>query len=131
MRGAIAGLAMIVLLALPPARELLESVMIRHMLVQIPLLAVAGGLIATSLPAQWKNRLAEWNEGGVSGMLMALVVSSWWMLPRALDATLSSPSMEMFKFIAQPLAVGAPIRQSRLHRGSWSGRSPDGCRGER
>jgi hypothetical protein len=112
MSGALVGAVMIGLLALPAMRALLESVMIGHMLVQIPLLAIAGGFAATSLPARWKARIASWNEGGVAGMLMAIVASSWWMVPRALDWALLSPRMEMLKFALLPVFVGAPIALS-------------------
>ena len=100
------------LLALPAMRHLLERVMPLHMLVQIPLLAVAGGLLAASMPRQWKQRVAGWNANGISGTLMALIASSWWMVPRALDWTLVSPAMETMKFVSLPLFVGAPIALS-------------------
>lgn len=106
------GALIVALLALPPMRHSLERVMVTHMLVQIPLLAVAGALAVTSLPAQWKTRIASWNVGGVSGMTMALFVSTWWMVPRALDWTLASPLMETTKFLSLPLFVGAPAALS-------------------
>ena len=43
---------------------------------------------------------------------MALIASSWWMVPRALDWALASPAMEATKFITLPLLVGAPIALS-------------------
>jgi hypothetical protein len=112
MNGALAGAIIIGLLALPAARGLLEREMIAHMLVQIPLLAVAGALAATALPARWKARIASWNKGGVAGMLMAIIASSWWMVPRALDWALLSPRMEMLKFISLPVFVGVPLALS-------------------
>ena len=83
--------------------------MVAHMLVQIPLLATAGALAATALPAPVKARVAEWNRGGVSLTLLAVIVSSWWMVPRALDWALASPFMEAAKFATLPLFVGAPL----------------------
>jgi hypothetical protein len=112
MRRAFAGAIVVAVLALPAARGALERVMIVHMLVQIPLLALAGGLAATALSIRWKTRIAAWNAGGTSGMLMALIASSWWMVPRALDWALASPAMETTKFITLPLLVGAPIALS-------------------
>jgi len=112
MRGVFVGVVTIALLALPSTRGLLERVMIAHMLVQIPLLAVAGGLAVTALSPRWKARLAPWNEGGVAGILMAIIASSWWMVPRALDWTLLSPRMETLKFVSLPLFVGAPAALS-------------------
>ena len=52
--------------ALPGARDALERVMAAHMLVQIPLLAVAGALMAAGLSPEWKARIAAWNERGIS-----------------------------------------------------------------
>lgn len=112
MNGGLAGGVIIALLALPPVRGALERVMIGHMLIQIPLLAVGGGLVAAALPPRWKARIAPWNEGGVAGMLMALIASSWWMVPRALDWALLSPRMEALKFLSLPLLVGAPVALS-------------------
>ena len=100
------------LLALPVSRELLERVMMTHMLVQIPLLAAAGALAASGLPSRWKARVAEWNAHGVAGTLLALIASSWWMAPRALDLVLASPAMEVTKFVTLPLFVGAPLALS-------------------
>ena len=99
-------------LATPAARDALEPVMVTHMLVQIPLLAVAGALGAGALPRRLRSRIAEWNKGGISGALLAAIVSSWWMVPRALDLALASPAMELTKFVTLPLLVGAPLALS-------------------
>jgi hypothetical protein len=110
--GAFAGLGLVAVLALPWARHWLEGVMILHMLVQIPLLAGAGALMVMSVPRRWRTRLASWNRSGISGILMAAAASSWWMVPRALDAALASPAMELAKFVSLPLFVGAPLALS-------------------
>lgn len=106
------GALLIGVLALPPVRDALERVMILHMLVQIPLLAVGGGLIGAALRPSWRARIGEWNRGGVSGILLALIASSWWMAPLALDLALSSPAMELTKFTTLPVLVGAPLALS-------------------
>jgi hypothetical protein len=103
---------MIVLLALPAIREALERVMIAHMLVQIPLLAAAGVLIASAIPTRWTERIASWNRSGISGILLALIASSWWMVPRALDSVLANSVSEVAKFVTIPLLVGAPLALS-------------------
>ena len=108
----LAGMALWLVLALPWVRALLEREMLTHMLVQIPLLAIAGGLVAVSLPARATDRVAAWNRGGVTGVIVALIASSWWMVPRALDLALASPAMEAFKFVSLPLLVGAPVALS-------------------
>ncbi len=112
MRRSFAGVAIIFALALPLVRDWLEHEMITHMLVQIPLLAFAGALLAIDLPASWKARMDAWNRGGVSGTLVAVIASSWWMVPRALDSALASPEAELLKFASLPLLVGAPLALS-------------------
>jgi hypothetical protein len=111
MRGLL-GSSIIALLAFPWMRQWMESAMIVHMLVQIPLLAAAGASMAMAVPGPWKARLASWNGNGVSGILMAFGASTWWMVPRALDAALASPVMEVAKFVTLPLLVGAPLSLS-------------------
>lgn len=111
IRAAIAALLFVVL-ATPPARDALEQVMVAHMLVQIPLLAIVGALGVTAVPQRVRARIAEWNRAGVSGTLLALIASSWWMVPRALDWALASPLMEAAKFVTLPLFVGAPLALS-------------------
>ena len=116
-RVVVAGLLFIVL-ATPAARASLEQVMVAHMLVQIPLLVVIGALGAAALPESLGARVAAWNRGGVSGTLLAIIVSSWWMVPRALDWALASPAMEAAKFVTLPLFVGAPLALSWRSLGS-------------
>jgi hypothetical protein len=101
-----------VALVTPVAREALERVMVAHMLVQIPLLAIAGALGATAFPSLLKSRVARWNKSGLSGTLLALIASTWWMVPRSLDWALASPLMESAKFVTLPLLVGAPLALS-------------------
>jgi hypothetical protein len=80
--------------------------------VQIPLLAVAGGFAARFVPVTQRASLARWNQCGVTGTILALIVSTWWMVPRALDGALSSGMMEVAKFVSLPLLVGVPLALS-------------------
>ena len=112
MRRALPGVLIVVVLGLPSIRDALERVMIAHMLVQIPLLAASGAIVASAIPPRWKGQLASWNRNGVSGILLALIASSWWMVPRALDSALAKPAFEVAKFVTLPLLVGAPLALS-------------------
>ena len=112
MTGRVAGLTLVAALATPWLRDGLEDVMALHMLVQIPLLAIAGALATIGMPRRWRERIDEWNRRGLAGTLLALLASSWWMVPRALDLALASPAMEIFKFASLPVLVGAPIALS-------------------
>lgn len=86
-------------------RELLENDPVTHVLVQLPVLAVAGGLVATCFPIGG----GAWDRGGVTSILVSLFAIAFWMLPSSIDAALTSPGVELAKFISVPLLVGAPL----------------------
>jgi hypothetical protein len=106
------GVLLIGILALTPSRRALEASMIAHMLAQIPLLVVAGALLAQGVPARLRRAFEAHDAHGLPGMLAAAFASSYWMLPRALDAALSSPLAELAKFGSLPLLVGVPLALS-------------------
>lgn len=99
----------LILLATPPARLWLEATMSAHMLVQIPLLVVCGFLAIRSLDGWRQERMLAALGGAVPCVLLALVASSYWMLPRALDAALGQALAEVAKFVTLPALVGAPL----------------------
>ena len=114
--------ALYLLLATPAARVLLEATMSSHMLLQIPLLAAVGFFAGRLLPAYWQDRLLAAAGGTIPCVLLALFASSYWMLPRALDAALANPLAEVAKFISLPVLVGLPLalawrRLSAIGRG--------------
>lgn len=112
-----AGLALLGVLALPPVAAWLEGHMLGHMLVQIPLLVVAGHLLGPAVARHWPRCLRGGNRGGIAGILLASFTLSFWMLPRSLDAALGDPLMEAAKFLSLPLLAGVPLALSwpRLH----------------
>ncbi|HEY9446791.1 MAG TPA: hypothetical protein VIQ62_06925 [Burkholderiales bacterium] len=97
------------LLATPLARAWLETAMIAHMLVQIPLLVVIGVAACRLLPERWQHRALDQAGGAVPYALLALFASTYWMLPRALDAALTNPLAEAAKFVSLPAFVGLPL----------------------
>jgi hypothetical protein len=103
------GIALWLVLALPPARHALEATMTLHMLVQIPLLALAGWWLAASPPRWLAGVLDGWNRGGISALVLASMTAMVWMLPRALDAALQVPWVACAKFAGVPLLIGAPL----------------------
>lgn len=106
------GLAPWLVLALPPVRHVLEASMTLQMLVQIPLLALAGWWLASLLPRKTAVAMLAWNRGGVSGLLLASLAAMVWMLPRMLDAALEDPWIETAKFASVPLLLGVPLALS-------------------
>ncbi len=85
-------------------RARLESNPVTHVLVQLPLLALAGALLPLRLGQ------GEWNRGGWATLLMAIFAIAFWMLPRSIDAALADPAFEAAKFVTLPLAVGLMLR---------------------
>lgn len=102
------ALSAIAACALPPSRGWLEADMARHMLVQFPLLVAAGALVGASLPRRVGERLAAFNAHGLAGFALFLLVTAFWMIPRALDEALLSPGIEAAKF-ASLVAAGAGL----------------------
>lgn len=101
--------ALYLLLATPIARTLLEASMSVHMLLQIPLLAAFGIIGGRLLPQRQRDWLLAAAGGAVPCIVLASFASSYWMLPRALDAALSEPLTEAAKFISLPALVGLPL----------------------
>lgn len=113
-----AALVLPALLALPAARHFLERSMTLHMLVQYPLLALCGALLAGRLPAGWINpdRIGSstqnvWNAHGMTGLFASAVILAILMIPRVLDLALVSAPAELAKMAAL-LFCGAAIRLS-------------------
>jgi hypothetical protein len=108
---ATAALAVLGLLALPPLRHALEAGMTTHMLVQFPLLAMCGAMLAHALLARWRAACDRWNAHGVSGLLAAALVLAVLMIPRVLDLALVDARLETAKWLAL-LLCGASLRIS-------------------
>ena len=106
-----AALALLALLATSPLRQTLEAGMARHMLLQFPLLMLAGVLLAGALPAAARRFVARWNAHGISGLVATALVLGLLMVPRVLDLALVSPAIELAKCSALVL-VGAALRLS-------------------
>jgi hypothetical protein len=111
-RLGLAGALLWALLAIPAARHALESTMTSQMLIQLPLLALAGAWLAKGLPPSFERRLAGWNHQGISGLLLASITAMIWMLPLMLDAALVDPRVVIAKFLSVPLLIGAPVALS-------------------
>lgn len=103
--GCVAACAVLfLLLASPAGRAVLEARLVTHMLVQMPLLVLIGvGIGWVSVPDS-ASRLWEWNQSGATGLLIAVAVAMFWMLPRAMDAALVDMRFEAGKFVSLPLA---------------------------
>ncbi len=111
MRQAIYGTVLYIILIIPPVISLLESVMFFHMLVQFPLLMVVGYLWGKSILEKCDRFFTKWNTTGVAGILVVFIITTYWMIPRAMDESLTIWHIELFKFVSLPL-VGLLFRDS-------------------
>ncbi|PYZ92291.1 hypothetical protein CR194_15755 [Salipaludibacillus keqinensis] len=106
------GFLLLVFLALPPVANLLESIMIVHMHMQMPLLVIAGFLMAYYFQKKYPAFFEKWNQRGYPGILLFSIIMIYWMLPRAMDDALTSQTVEIFKYISLPFLAGVPLRDS-------------------
>jgi hypothetical protein len=108
----IAGLALWCFLAIPDLRAALEARLVSHMLLQIPLLVVAGYLVGLQLRCSATRIMTIWNRHGATGLAILLPAATFWMLPRWIDAALDSGVVELGKFLSLPWLVGLPLAMS-------------------
>lgn len=102
------GLALMGVLLLPEIRVAQEARLVTHMLVQLPLLALAGWCLGTGLPSMIPALShTGWNRGGIPGLIVAVTTLSFWMLPKSLDGSLDDPALEFAKFVTLPFCLGA------------------------
>ena len=93
------------------ARSRLEALMSLHMLVQIPLLVLAGLFAEQAWQARRRAPSAapqaqpawSYNEHGVPGLLLLSLVGAGWMIPKALDDALTDWRVAAFKYLGLPV----------------------------
>ena len=106
-----AAAALLLVLAMPPVRQFLETSMTRHMLVQFPLLAFSGFLLAGTLSRPFVERINRWNDYGITGLFATALLLALLMIPRVLDLALIDVRIEITKWLAL-LASGVALRLS-------------------
>jgi hypothetical protein len=104
------------------SRAPLEYDMAVHMTVQMPLLVCVGLLLASVLRPREPRWLVEADWLGIPGLLAVVLATSFWMLPRMLDAALANPLIDLVKFVVLPLLAGLPLGLS-WHRLPGLGRA--------
>jgi hypothetical protein len=103
-------------LSLPPLRRLIEQSMVWHMVVQMPLLILAGWVGAHAAKATTRSHCAatvtsSWNQFGLTGGLTSLVALAYWMLPSSIDRALVVWGTDALK-LASLWLCGALLRHS-------------------
>jgi hypothetical protein len=107
----IIGSLILLMLLIPPIRVYMESIMIIHMLVQLPLLIIAGWFIGKFISSKFSKVLIVLNDNGVPGIILFVAITMFWMLPRTLDEALTFPMYEVFKFVSLTIS-GILLRDS-------------------
>ena len=102
------GCVIAAMLVLPAARAALEQSMLRHMLLQAPLLLLAGACLAGGGGPRLRAAVARWNAYGITGLLATAGILSGLMVPRALDLALVVPAIMMA--VAGQLYADSPVR---------------------
>ena len=116
--GLPAALGLLAVLVFLPGRSFLESSMVRHMLVQYPLLMLCGALLAGGLSAALADRAlgrevpaSSWNAYGLTGLFGTALGLALLMIPRVLDLALVNPWVECIKMTIL-VASGAAVYMS-------------------
>ncbi len=111
--------APLLLAMLIATRGIVEPLMFRHMLIQLPLLVLCGVLWQPwleRLPVALSARLASFDMQGLAGLTAASFVTAYWMIPRALEQALVAPGAEVAKFASLLLlGVALPGSLRRAH----------------
>lgn len=100
--GVAAGLLAIA--GLPPLAGWWEASMVRHMLVQVPML-VAAGVLSAPAPGGARHSPVE----GAAAVMVATFALMFWMMPRWLDAAVDSRAVDLAKFATLVLLAGVPL----------------------
>ncbi|KEF37276.1 hypothetical protein M670_03523 [Schinkia azotoformans MEV2011] len=108
-RDATLGTGLFILLALPPVKQLMESHMVGQMIIQLPLLVLAGFFIGEAIKTKITVDQNSSKLNGVAGILLAVFTISYWMLPRAMDASINDGLFGILKYSTLPLLAGIPI----------------------
>jgi hypothetical protein len=84
-----------------------EATLVGHVLVQMPLLAVAGWPFGSAFEPSLDRVIERWNRFGAAGFTLAIFTVLFWMVPRSVDGAVAHPPYEIFKFVSLPCAGAA------------------------
>jgi hypothetical protein len=108
-------------------RSWLEADMARHMLIEFPLLLVAGLGTAKALPERAVAFMMRFNRLGLAGFTFVSLTAAYWMIPVTLDQALLSGPAAAAKYTSL-LAAGmllpvsfpaAPLAMQTFFVGNW------------
>ena len=121
LAGVLVGVAILLF------RSWLEADMARHMLIEFPLLLVAGVGTAKALPERAVALIMRANQLGLAGFTFVSLIAAYWMIPVALDqALLSGPTAaaKYTSFLAAGMLLpvsfpAAPLAMQAFFVGNW------------
>ncbi|MBP1930135.1 hypothetical protein [Ammoniphilus resinae] len=113
------GLLLYIFLAMPPVVHFLESIMVLHMHMQMPMLVASGFFMAPFFQKRFPQFFSKWNGDGVPGIVLFSIIMVYWTIPRTMDEALTIPAVELFKFISIPFLAGVPLRDSWMKLSKW------------
>jgi hypothetical protein len=113
MKRILICVGLVLALSIPQIRNGLEESMVGQMLIQLPLLALAGYILGMELRIRIPAVLSRYNSFGIPGLLIVFFAGTYWLLPRSIDAALESAFFEMMKYVTVPLLIGLPLALSR------------------
>ena len=103
-------------LSVPPFRFLIEQSMFVQMVIQMPLLFVAGAFLnSLAIAKKITNTWGYWNVFGLTGFMLAQNILVYWMLPISIDRAVVMPLVDVAKVMTMILAgffVGDALKKS-------------------
>src|SRR5260370_36718070 len=88
--------------------------MTRHMLLEFPLLLIAGALVGRALDERFRAPIERCNRLGLLGFVFASLVLTYWMIPAALRAALLAGWVAAGKSLSLVLSGGLLGRSFRM-----------------
>lgn len=83
-----------------PLRHAVEASMLTHMVLQLPLLVLAGLSAGRRMSGPMAKRIATFDAFGLSSGLLFMTSSFAWMIPAALDLAVLSPAVDLLKHLS-------------------------------
>ncbi len=106
--GAALATVLLVITVVPPLSAWWEASLVRHVLLQVPML-VLSGVIFGLLVSRPSQRADTGQMESLAAVLLAAFCLAFWMLPRWLDAAVADPDVDAAKAGSLVLLAGLPL----------------------
>ncbi|MCC6314721.1 MAG: DUF1404 family protein [Thermomicrobiales bacterium] len=102
-------IGLLLIVAVPPFSWWWEASLVRHMLLQIPLLILAGVLLGAFVAPRPVPGAQSKQTEAAAAVLLAAFCMTFWMLPRWLDAAVGDHGVDAVKIVSLVLLAGVPL----------------------